>query len=65
VVDTGVTGLVVPVDERALAAALATLEADRDRARAMGAAARKVALERYHYDRMVDAYLRLYADARG
>lgn len=65
VVDTGVTGLVVPVDERALAAALATLEADRDRARAMGAAAREVALERYHYDRMVDAYLRLYADARG
>ncbi|HET9624461.1 MAG TPA: glycosyltransferase [Kofleriaceae bacterium] len=64
VVDDGQTGLVVPVEEKALAAALATLEADRDRARAMGAAARKVALERYHYDRMVDAYLALYAAAR-
>jgi glycosyltransferase involved in cell wall biosynthesis len=60
-----VTGLVVQVDERQLGAALAQLEADRELAKAMGTAARKVALERYHYDRMVDAYLELYAAARA
>lgn len=61
VVDDGVTGLVVPVDEAALAKALATLESDRERARTMGAAARAAALARFDYDRMVDAYLALYA----
>jgi glycosyltransferase involved in cell wall biosynthesis len=65
VVDDGTTGLVVPVDQPKLAAALAALEADRDRARKMGAAGRQVALARYHYDRMVEAYLALYALARG
>jgi glycosyltransferase involved in cell wall biosynthesis len=60
VVDDQVTGLVVPVDERRFAAALAQLEADRDRARAMGARARSVALSRFSFDRMVDAYLALY-----
>lgn len=61
VVDDGVTGLIVPVDEVALRTALATLEADRPRARAMGATARATALARFGYDRMVDAYLALYA----
>lgn len=61
VVDDQVTGLVVPVDEHSLAAALAVLEADRERARAMGARGRTVALARYSSDRMVDAYLALYA----
>ena len=61
VVDDQVTGLVVPVDERAFSTALATLEADRERARAMGARARQVALARFDYGRMVDAYLALYA----
>ena len=65
VVDDQVTGLVVPVDEHAFAAALATLEADRDRARAMGARGRRVALARFSSERMVDAYLALYAQARG
>ena len=65
VVDEGETGLLVPVDEQALAAALARLERDRDLARAMGARARQVALDRYSHDRMVDAYLALYAQARG
>ncbi|HMG55954.1 MAG TPA: glycosyltransferase [Kofleriaceae bacterium] len=60
VVTEGVTGRVVPVDEAALAAALAGLEADRDRARAMGARARSVALARFSFDRMVDAYQALY-----
>jgi len=64
VVDDQVTGLVVPVDEQALARALAALEADRDRARAMGARGRSVALARFSYDRMVDAYLDLYAQVR-
>ncbi|TMQ18922.1 MAG: glycosyltransferase [Deltaproteobacteria bacterium] len=60
VVDDQLTGLVVPVDEQGLAAALAALEADRDRARAMGARAREAALSRFDYDRMVEAYLELY-----
>jgi glycosyltransferase involved in cell wall biosynthesis len=60
VVDDQVTGLVVPNEERALASALATLEADRDRARAMGLRARGVALARFSSDRMVEAYLDLY-----
>jgi glycosyltransferase involved in cell wall biosynthesis len=64
VVDDGETGLLVPVDEQALAAALARLERDRDLARAMGARAREVALARYSHDRMVEAYLELYAQAR-
>jgi glycosyltransferase involved in cell wall biosynthesis len=64
VVDHGETGFVVPVDEPQFAAALAKLEADRDAARAMGKRAREVALARYSYDRMVDAYLELYAASR-
>ena len=63
VVDEGVTGLLVPVDEAAFGAALATLAHDRALARAMGAKGREVALARYSHDRMVDAYLALYARA--
>ena len=65
VVEDGETGLLVPVDEAALAAALARLEQDRELARAMGARAREVALARYSHDRMVDAYLELYRQARA
>jgi glycosyltransferase involved in cell wall biosynthesis len=65
VVDEGVTGLLVPVDEQALGAALARLAHDRELARALGQKAREVALARYSYDRMVDAYLELYARARA
>jgi glycosyltransferase involved in cell wall biosynthesis len=61
VVDDGVTGLLVPVDEHAFANALGVLANDRPRARAMGAAAREIALARYSADRMVEAYLALYA----
>ncbi len=64
VVDEGETGLLVPVEQPALAAALARLERDRDLARAMGTRARQVALARYSHDRMVDDYLALYR-ARG
>ena len=60
VIDEGATGLLVPVDEASLGAALATLAADREGAREMGTRARQVALERYSADRMVDAYLALY-----
>lgn len=65
VVDEGVTGLLVPVEERALSSALGTLAADRELARAMGKKARDTALARYSYDRMVEAYLELYAQARA
>lgn len=64
VVDDGVTGLLVPVDDAALRDALTKLANDHERARAMGAKAREVALDRYSHDRMVDAYLELYAQAR-
>jgi len=60
VVEDGVTGLLCPVDEDALRHRLATLAGDRDRARAMGARAREVALSRYSADRMLDDYLGLY-----
>lgn len=63
VVDEGETGFLVPVDETALRAALQTLIEDPVRARTMGVAARDVALERYDYGRMVDAYLALYQNA--
>ncbi len=64
VVDDGKTGLLVPVDETQLSAALAKLAAHRELAQAMGVAARETALHRYSSDRMVDAYLDLYARAR-
>lgn len=64
VVDDQRTGLIVEVDEHALSAALAALQADRGRARAMGARARRAALARFSSDRMVDAYLGLYDQAR-
>jgi glycosyltransferase involved in cell wall biosynthesis len=63
VVDVGETGFLVPVDEAALRTALQTLIDDPARARAMGTRAREVALERYDYGRMVDAYLALYQNA--
>jgi glycosyltransferase involved in cell wall biosynthesis len=62
VVEDGETGLLVPVEEAALAAALDRLAGDRDRTRAMGARAREVALARYSADRMLDDYLALYAE---
>lgn len=65
VIDDGVTGLLVPVEEPPLAAALARLEADRELARTMGDKARETALARYSHDRMVEAYLELYAQARA
>ncbi len=65
VVDDGVTGLLVPVDELALRAALARLAADPALAHRLGARAREVALARYGADRMVEAYLELYAEARA
>jgi glycosyltransferase involved in cell wall biosynthesis len=64
VIDEGVTGLLVPVDDAALSAALGALAADHTRAREMGRRAREVALARYSSERMVDAYLALYATAR-
>ena len=64
VVEEGETGLLVPVDERALADALGQLAADPARAKAMGRRGREIALERYSATRMVDDYLRLYAAAR-
>lgn len=63
VVDPGVSGLLVPVDEAAFGVALASLANDHARAKAMGARGREVALARYSHDRMVDQYLTLYGEA--
>jgi glycosyltransferase involved in cell wall biosynthesis len=63
VVEEGVTGLLCPVEEDALRHRLATLAGDRDRARAMGARAREIALSRYSAERMLDDYLTLYEKA--
>jgi glycosyltransferase involved in cell wall biosynthesis len=60
VIDEGHTGLLVPVDERALAQALGRLSADRELAKRLGAQARVVALDRYGFEGMVDKYLALY-----
>jgi glycosyltransferase involved in cell wall biosynthesis len=65
VIDDGVTGLLVPVEQEPLAAALARLERERELARQMGLRGREVALERYSHDRMVEDYLALYAGARS
>jgi len=64
VVDEGHTGLLVPVDERAFGQALSRLIDDRDFAKRLGTNARQVALARYSSDRMVEAYLDLYAASR-
>jgi glycosyltransferase involved in cell wall biosynthesis len=63
VIDDGRTGALVPVDERALTDALTELASDHEHARQMGRKAREVALARYSADRMVEAYLELYAGA--
>ena len=64
VVEERKTGLLVPIDEAALRAALAELERDRELARRLGDKARETALARYDYGRMVDAYLALYSGGR-
>ncbi len=65
VIDEGETGLLVPVEQRALTDALTLLERDRALGRQMGARGRVTALERYSHDRMVDHYLELYRQARS
>ena len=64
VIDEGHTGMLVPVDESALRAALKKLADDHELARELGRHARTAALARYSSERMVDAYLDLYAAAR-
>jgi glycosyltransferase involved in cell wall biosynthesis len=65
VVDEGVTGMLVPVEEDALRGALKKLVDDHALAKRMGEAARNTALQRYSADRMVEAYLALYRGATG
>ncbi len=62
VLDEGVTGFLVPVEEQPLIEALLKLR-DPARARAMGEAARAAALERFGAERMVDRYMELYEAA--
>jgi glycosyltransferase involved in cell wall biosynthesis len=65
VIDDGMTGMLVPVEEAPLRAALQRLEQDRALAKRLGDRARETALARYSSDRMVDAYLELYRQARS
>jgi sugar transferase (PEP-CTERM/EpsH1 system associated) len=65
VVDEGKTGMLVPVEETALRSALKSLIDDHALARRLGARARTTALARYSSERMVDAYLDLYRQARS
>jgi glycosyltransferase involved in cell wall biosynthesis len=69
IVADGETGLVVPPDDAAaLAGAIVALASDPDLTRAMGAAARRRAVERFSADAAADGvdaiYRRLLADAR-
>lgn len=60
-IEPGVTGWIVPPeDPPALAAAIAEVAADLPHAREMGAAAQRVADERFTMDATVRAWLRLY-----
>jgi phosphatidylinositol alpha-mannosyltransferase len=61
--DTGVT--VPPGDEQALASAVAALLADEPRRRALGEAARRVALERYSWDDVAAKLEKIYERVAG
>jgi glycosyltransferase involved in cell wall biosynthesis len=64
VVDDGVTGFVVPAnDPAALRDKLVWLTEHPDEARAMGEAGRRRAIERFHWDIVVDRCLKIYAQA--
>jgi glycosyltransferase involved in cell wall biosynthesis len=63
VVDEGETGFLTAVGETELRDRLKRLVDDPARARAMGARAREVALERYSAERMTDDYMALYERA--
>jgi glycosyltransferase involved in cell wall biosynthesis len=63
VVSDAVTGILVPArDANALAASIESLVRDRDQAERLGAAGRKRAEEMFDFDRMIEYYLRAYAD---
>jgi glycogen(starch) synthase len=66
VIADGVTGVLVPPDdEAALAAAVGALLEDPCRAQAIGAAARRRAVEQFSWDRFVGAYEAIYAGVVG
>lgn len=63
VIQHGVTGLVVPVDDiRALAGAILRILDDRDLAKRMGEQAKIYAYENFHPDRKAESMVRLYED---
>jgi glycosyltransferase involved in cell wall biosynthesis len=64
VVEHGVTGFVVPAnDPAALREKLVWLTEHPEEARAMGEAGRRRAMERFHWDTVVDRCLKIYAKA--
>jgi glycosyltransferase involved in cell wall biosynthesis len=66
VVEPGVTGLLVPVDDAgALADALTQLLRDREGASRMGAAARQRAAERFTRESVLGTYLEVYEEMEG
>ena len=61
IIDDGVTGLLCnPQDPNSIAEKVVTLLKDADLRRKMGSAARKIAVERYSLDRLVDRNLEYY-----
>jgi phosphatidylinositol alpha-mannosyltransferase len=65
VIEPGTAVLVPPRDPDALASALADLLEDEDRRRAIGAAARRLATERYSWDRIARRLLEIYEHVAG
>jgi len=64
IVDDGRTGILVASgDANALGAAIVRLAGNRDERRALGAAARRAAAERFSFERLVNDIDRLYQDA--
>ena len=61
-IENGVTGMLVPVqDAKALSGALASLLDDKDKRTALGAAARRYAVQHFSNEVMVNAYRGLFA----
>ena len=65
-VDHGITGLLVgPADPRALASAICEILGDRDKARRMGEAGRKKAVEKFAWERTTDLLLEHFGKVIG
>jgi glycosyltransferase involved in cell wall biosynthesis len=65
VIEPGTAVLVPPGEPEALADAIVALFEDEDRRRAIGEAARKLAVERYSWDRIAQRLAEIYEEVAG